>query len=471
MTKVWHVFWREFVSTVWTKAFLLGAVILPVAIYGVMFAFMAYDPAVPQMTGKVVIVDGSQGQFVAPRIMAQLDPEKIDALKAELQKFVDDPDAKQKMMEEAAKHGGQAAAMAVAVVGVRGGGPLMDQPTPDLEWEVIPQPAEDEREALRESLREQIRNGEIIAFLEVNQNSLIASHNEGFVTFYSDPGLESSHIEGLKFGASRGALEARLKDVLGLDPATTQLNVIPVPVRSRAITEQGEEKSDEDMNFLIAMGFLMLLWISTMTGGQYLLTTTVEEKGSKIMEVLLSATSAMQLMTGKILGQGAVAAVMLLIYMAMGVAGIRQTDFSYLVSIGDILIFIPYFIMAFAFIACMMAAIGAAVNDMREAQAMMGPAIMILIIPMLAFLPIIKSPNGIFATSLSFIPPMTPFVMAMRLGGSQAIPTWQIAATLVVGFIAVFAFIWIAAKIFRVGVLMYGKPPDFKTLVKWIWAA
>ena len=93
---------------------------------------------------------------------------------------------------------------------------------------------------------------------------------------------------------------------------------------------------------------------------------------------------------------------------------------------------------------------------------------MIVILPWLAWMPIVKSPNGSLATILSFIPPMTPFVMALRLGTNQVIPMWQIAATLIIGFAAVFLFIWMTAKIFRIGILMHGKAPNFMTLLRWV---
>jgi ABC-2 type transport system permease protein len=93
----------------------------------------------------------------------------------------------------------------------------------------------------------------------------------------------------------------------------------------------------------------------------------------------------------------------------------------------------------------------------------------ILIIPMLLWMPIIRQPNSTFATVASFIPPMTPFVMVLRLGqSSEVIPLWQIVAATGVGVVSVFVAVWAAAKIFRVGVLMYGKPPTPLTLLKWI---
>jgi len=253
-----------------------------------------------------------------------------------------------------------------------------------------------------------------------------------------------------------------------IDVLKAQEVLTPPWVEVRNVTDTGEVKSNEMAAMMVPFGFMMLLWISTFTGGQYLLTTTIEEKSSKVIEVLLSATSPMQLMTGKILGQGAVALTMLALYGALAYGGLQRTPYGYLVEPSKFLIVAPYFIMAFFFIACMMASIGAAVNEMREAQALMGPVMMIVFLPLLAWLPIVKSPNGTLATVSSFIPPMTPFVMALRLGGNQPIPVWQIVATCVIGFAAVWLFIHATAKIFRIGILMHGKAPNMATLFRWV---
>ena len=176
----------------------------------------------------------------------------------------------------------------------------------------------------------------------------------------------------------------------------------------------------------------------------------------------------MQMMTGKILGQGAVAFTMLAVYMIVGLAALDRYDYLYLVPMDKLVIFVPYFFMAFLFVACMMATVGAAVNDVREANALLGPAMMVLIIPFLLIMPIIDNPNSTLAVVTSFIPPLTPFIMAIRLGGAQDIPMWQIVATMVIGWLAVLGGMWFTAKVFRIGVLMYGKPPNLKTLLLWV---
>jgi ABC-2 type transport system permease protein len=130
--------------------------------------------------------------------------------------------------------------------------------------------------------------------------------------------------------------------------------------------------------------------------------------------------------------------------------------------------FVIFFILAFFMIASMMAAIGSAVNEMREAQALLGPVMIVLVIPMILWMPIMRNPNSLFAQICSFIPPINPFVMVLRLGGSEKIPHWQVLLSIGVGVAGSVFAAWAAGKVFRIGVLMYGKPPNLPTLIRWV---
>ncbi|MFM7262102.1 MAG: ABC transporter permease, partial [bacterium] len=116
----------------------------------------------------------------------------------------------------------------------------------------------------------------------------------------------------------------------------------------------------------------------------------------------------------------------------------------------------------------MMYAVGSAVSDLREAQSLVTPVMLVLIAPLLLWSPIIEDPNGILAIATSFIPPASPFVMILRLTAtSEPIPLWQTILSIVWGFACTWGMLWLAARIFRVGVLMQGKPPTPKELFRW----
>jgi ABC-2 type transport system permease protein len=204
-----------------------------------------------------------------------------------------------------------------------------------------------------------------------------------------------------------------------------------------------------------------------MMSGQYLLTTTVEEKSNRVVEVLLSAVSPMELMVGKILGQLAVGLLVLLLYMGLGVMAL--ISFAALGLLDPVLIvfLLLFFFLAYVSVGALMAAIGSAVNEMREAQGLMTPVMLLIMIPWILWMPISRDPNSMFATVLSFLPPLSNFVMMLRMASTTPPPLWQPILGIVIGAIGAVGMLWFAAKVFRIGLLMYGKPPTLGTLVRW----
>ncbi len=462
---------REYRSTVLTKAFIFSAVIFPLIIWGLAIAIpMLFKDETPQLKGQIAVIDETPGAILPDALRMQFDP-------ATLQKQMDQFKEYQKKAEEKKKSGGeqdsappQSKEDIAMALGARFLDDFIKQPIPEVSIVAKTYPAEattkEQREAFLSDLKSQVRNGELTALVTLSPTALQSGTRDQIVLFTPDQ-MHANNKDRIQVALSESVVNARLES-LSLDPSLTRLNTLPPSISTRNVTETGEQASNELADMFVPFGFMILLWISTFTGGQYLLTTTIEEKSSKIIEVLLSATSPMQLMTGKILGQGAVALTMLAIYAVLAVTGLQKTGFGDLIVPSKFIIVIPYFLMAFFFVACMMASVGSAVNDMREAQSLMGPVMMVVMLPMLAWLPIVRNPNSMISTVASFIPPITPFVMALRIGGNAQIPPWQIAGTMIIGFLAVLVFLWATAKIFRIGIMMYGKPPTFGTLLRWI---
>jgi ABC-2 type transport system permease protein len=242
-------------------------------------------------------------------------------------------------------------------------------------------------------------------------------------------------------------------------------------VRAITVTADGQASSLDEFQMFIPMAFMLLLWISVMTGGQYLLMSTIEEKSSRVMEVLLSAISPTELLTGKIIGQGLVALTVLVVYIAMALVSLRQFwPQIFALLPWDVLPWLAvYFVIGFGLFACLMAAIGSAVSDVREAQALLGPIMLLLMFPWFLWYFIVNDPHSVFAMVLSYIPFTTPFVMILRVAQlTDPVPLWQMITTTLAGVAGVLAIGWAAVKIFRIGVLMYGKPPSFMDLLKWL---
>jgi ABC-2 type transport system permease protein len=243
-------------------------------------------------------------------------------------------------------------------------------------------------------------------------------------------------------------------------------------IETRRVSPEGNEsKENAQLRILIPAGFMFLLWIAVFTSGNYLLTSTIEEKSSRVMEVLLSAASPIELLMGKLVGQAGVAGVMLLMYGGVGLAGLGAAAMLDVVPLQHLLWMLVWFPLAYFTVAAIMVSIGSAVSDLREAQSLIGPAMLALTIPLMLWLPIVESPNGMLATVSSFVPPAAPFVMILRLtAANEPVPMWQALLAVCVNVLTVAAILWAGARIFRVGVLMQGKPPSPMELLRWIKA-
>lgn len=225
------------------------------------------------------------------------------------------------------------------------------------------------------------------------------------------------------------------------------------------------------------VAFVYLLWVAIFTSAQILLTNTIEEKSNRIIEVLLSSVSSLELMTGKILGIALTGLTVIASWALFFIAGINLLpkllhhrlgiNLSQIVSDPVYLVsFLAYFIMGYLLHASILAAIGSVCNSLKEAQNLMQPLILLLIIPFLAMVPIAKDPHGILAKVLSYIPVFTPFVMMNRSAGD--VPWTEYAATSVLLVVSIIATFWAAARIFRIGILMTGKPPNIRDILKLI---
>ena len=310
----------------------------------------------------------------------------------------------------------------------------------------------------------------MLALAIVDEDAVVkpddADHYGAFSVF-TVPKLDDRTVDEIRGALRRAILEKRY-EAAGMDIATINALTSVNAKRTQEVTETGTRESAFGLQVLIPAGFMILMLMGVMTGGQYLLTTTIEEKSSRVVELLLSAVSSVELMTGKIVGQMAVGLTLLLIYNAVGIVALFVFERQDLINGSTIAWMLLFFALAYFMFAAIMAAIGAAVNELREAQAMMTPVMLFLMIPYFFFLPVTRDPGSVMATTLSFIPPISPYIIIMRIASNTPPPMWQILLAVAVNMIGVVVFVWLAAKVFRVGLLMFGKPPNIRTLIKWV---
>lgn len=467
MNKILHVAWREFTATVLTKGFLVGVILLPVImLVAVPAAMFLVNMKPPPVEGRVALIDrtgaGGGPGAVAPEFEARFAPGAIE--EAVRQRAREAGEAAQKQVERMVpQQPGMAgmpdmAAAAEAAIDV-----------PRLSAEVLAPDADVEaaKKALLETPAD--KSEQKLALIVTDPDAVLLGEGKdrfGAFQLYTRAKLDARVQALIRSQARESVIQARLK-ASGQDPARVRaLMRMDIP-DAVAVTREGEKKTSEIQQMMLPLAFMMLLWISVFTGGQFLLTSTIEEKSNRIMEVLLSAVSPMQLMTGKILGQMAAGLLILTVYSGLGIVGLIIAARMDLIEWQNLLFLGVFFFIAFFLIASMMAAVGAAVTDIHEAQTLMTPIMVVVMLPMLLMMPIIWNPDSTLATVMSFIPPINPFVMVLRLSSSSPPPLWQTLLSIGVGIAAVLVMLRVAAKIFRIGVLLYGKPPNFATLIKW----
>jgi ABC-2 type transport system permease protein len=231
----------------------------------------------------------------------------------------------------------------------------------------------------------------------------------------------------------------------------------------------GEVSLRDRLPGIVGFALGMLLWSVIFTGAGILLNSVIEEKSSRILEVLLASASAPQIMFGKILGAAGVTATVLAVWVGLGGTAmavmnpaIAHDVLAVLIGKGLIFYFAFYLVGGYLMYASLFIAVGAFCETTREAQTLLGPVMILLTIPLVFMSQAIRRPDAPLLEVLSWIPPFTPFVMTARAGSEP--PLWQVLATGALMALTTALVIWIAGRAFRAGALSTGRV-DLKGLV------
>lgn len=280
--------------------------------------------------------------------------------------------------------------------------------------------------------------------------------------------------------AVNGELRRRDYMTRGVDPAVVaavERTTLPLAKRNpKKETGQEAVSMADYIRQWAPSGFVYLLWVAIFSVSQMLLNNTIEEKSNRIIEVLLSSVTPGELMFGKLLGIASVGLAMVGSWLTMlvGILWMRagpEAEFArqlLLVIRSSPLLpaFLVYFLLGYLMYAGLILSLGSVCNTLKEAQNYMGVVMLILMVPMLTMFYIPKDPNGTLATILSWIPLYTPFAMMNRI---TADPPWvDVIGTMVVLSLSTVAVIWMAGRIFRVGILRTGQPPRLLELLRWL---
>lgn len=338
-------------------------------------------------------------------------------------------------------------------------------------------PAEQEKK-----LNELIQQGKLYAYFVFDNDPLAEERAAGgkpdFV--YVSNNLTDDSLREWYAGAATTVLRKLRIQKAEIPPQKARWIQQAVAFQEVQVDSKGESKAVDKTakgNKMAPVAFVYLLWIAVFTAAQMLLTNTVEEKSNRIIEVLLSSVSPGELMAGKIWGIGATGLTIVGSWVVFGVLGVWLApklvpafgEYNLMAIVGDPLYlasFVGYFLTGYLLFAAILVAIGSVCNSLKEAQNLLQPVFLLLMIPLFAMIPIVQEPNGLMARVFTYIPLYTPFAMMNRASGPP--PAIEYAITTVLILLSVWFAFRAAGRIFRVGVLMTGNPPRLKEILGWL---
>jgi ABC-2 type transport system permease protein len=258
-------------------------------------------------------------------------------------------------------------------------------------------------------------------------------------------------------------VEKKLK-AEGLNPEFIRKLTSNIDIKSVKISQGGEEEeAGFEKVFFSAYIFVMMMMFLVMTSGQLLVRSMVEEKSNRVVEVLMSSCSAKDLMVGKILGLSGLGFTQIGFWALIGITIALKFSIA-LISLTHALLLLVFFVLGYLFYAAIFVAAGSPLSTEQEAQQVTSYLMLIFIIPLIIAMPVMQDPNTTLVTVLTFIPLLTPTMMALRIPIQMPSAAEIIGSMVVLGLSTVF-MMWAASKIFRTAILAYGKRPSIKEII------
>jgi len=328
-------------------------------------------------------------------------------------------------------------------------------------------------EATRASLEERVRNKTLYGILSVDADI----RTKDAFQFYGRTVGDVKSIEEFQSALRRAVVALRFENAnIAVDKNVVAGLLAPVDMQTNEVSSRGgSTKKGFTEAYLGTFMFVMILFMTLLLYGIATMRGILEEKSSRVMEVLLGSVSPGELMTGKIFGIGLVGLTQVAIYAAtagavriyLGAQGSSQTA-GILSSFtpGKMTFFLVYFLLGYFMFTALFACIGAVCNSEQEAQNLQTPVTMCLMLPMAATIFFVGQPDSTISVIASLVPIFTPMVMFMRIC-VETPPAWQIALSIALSIGAIWLILRGAAKVFRIGILMYGKPPTIPEILRW----
>jgi ABC-2 type transport system permease protein len=420
MQKILKVARRDYIETVKTKTFIIGILMTPLIIGGIIFFTR--------------LISGGKGGPRPPMKVAVTDlSEELSAeIKTSFDKHNDSNPGRQILLEEL-------------------------QPQGSLD-------------AVDTEGKSQLRKAKIDAYVVVDKD-ILAGAGKIHIYTYKPKAANLDALWTIENFFNRAVVDQRCK-MRNLSPELlAELRNVPIERVEVGATDDAqriESESQRVTKMMVPFFFMFLIYMGIVGMGQHMLSSIIEEKNSRVIEVLLSALSPFQLMAGKILGLGGIGLTVMSLWTVAAYIAARWQGLNIDVTAELALYFVIYYVLGFLLFNSMMVGIGSICNTIKETQSLMTPIMMVFILPLMGWFKLVQDPGGTLARVLSFVPPVTPMVMILRLSAGFDIWVGEILFSIVLLAATVLATIWAAAKVFRTGILMYGKRPGLREVIKWL---
>lgn len=261
-------------------------------------------------------------------------------------------------------------------------------------------------------------------------------------------------------------IEQRLK-ANGYDAPTIKKLMTEIDIKTFKVSKKGDEKESGFLEtFFTGYIFIMLLLFLVLTSGQMMIRSLIEEKGNRIIEVLVSSCSSQELMSGKIVGLSALG-LTTVAFWALILIGVNFATPVPFVAVDNLLLLLVYFILGYFMYVGIFIIAGSTVSTEQEAQQMTGYITIFLVMPIAFAVPLMFNPDSLLVKILSQIPLLTPTMMALRFS-IQTPHWWEIVLSLTTLSLTIYGLMWIAGKVFRIGILVTGKKPSLKEIYGWL---
>lgn len=329
---------------------------------------------------------------------------------------------------------------------------------------------EKSEEQIQRELRAKVSNGEIDAYIIIPKNF---SDKEAKFELYSRRAEDMILNSAIRNALNKAVRAERLaKTEISEEELKSLISEVNFSVKK--ISESGEEK-EGNSGFWIGFVIALLIYMTLSIYGQVVLSAVVEEKETRIAEILFSSARPFELMMGKLIGVGLAGFTQLAIWL-VSVVLISLFSLPYLIATGwqlpemspmAVITFLVYFLVGFFTYASIFALIGSMVTNIQEGGQFSFIPIAIMLLSFYLCFAILRDPNSSISVWISIAPFSSPLAMPIRMT-IDVPPFWQVLFSLVVNFLTVIGIVWVASRIYRVGMLMYGKKPTLPEIWRWL---